>query len=137
MFVASQLQKMATKRKAVVPPRLYERGGDRGEREEGRLTPLNEVIPERGFQDAEFIPNLPNQLVLELIWPKICKNAKQNCQSPFKEALKMRSLSKFWLTFVDQSDAMLDLHCSCILKRSFAQRAAASGSGGLVWSCND
>jgi hypothetical protein len=64
---------MAIKRKAILPARMYERGWGGGERVEGQLKTLNEAIPERGFEDAEFIPNLPNRFVVEFIWPKICK----------------------------------------------------------------
>jgi hypothetical protein len=87
------------------------------------LTPLNEDIPERGFKDVEFILNLPNRLIVELIWPNIIKGEEKNSQVPIKEALKMRFLSIFWLTI----DVILDMHCSYILKRSAAQRAAAPG----------
>ena len=77
MHVESQLQKMARKRKVILPPKLNGRKTwDEGEREEGLLTPLNDKIPVRGFEDAEFIPKLPNPLVMELIWPRICQNSK-------------------------------------------------------------
>jgi hypothetical protein len=108
---------MATKRKAIFPKRLYERGwSGRKSDEEVRLKTLNEAILESGFEDAKFIPNMPNCLVVELIWSKICKDQKEDCQLYFWEALKMRSISKFWLTFVDQTDIVLDLYYSFILK---------------------
>jgi hypothetical protein len=119
---------MATKRKAAFPARLYERGWTGGDPDEAlTLKPLNEAIPERGFQDAEFIPGLPNRLVADLIWPKICKNQDEGRDWNFREALKMRSVSKFWVTFIDQTDVVLDMHCSFILKKSTAERAAAPG----------
>ena len=118
---------MVTKRKAVLLLRLYERGSRGDEWLEGRLIPLNEAIPERGFEDAEFIPNLPNRLVVELIWPKIIKDKDKNSKEPIKEALKMRFVSKFWLRFVDHSDVMLDQNCKFILKCTVAERAAAPG----------
>jgi hypothetical protein len=125
LHIPCPAETMATKRKAVLPLRLYERGLRGDEWLEGRLTPLNEAIPERGFEDAEFIPNLPNRLVVELIWQKIIKGKDKNSQEPIKEALKMRFMSKFWLKFVDHSDVMLNQHCKFILKRTVAERAAA------------
>ena len=118
---------MGTKRKAILPLRLYEQGSRGDEWLEGRLTPLNEAIPERGFEDAEFIPNLPNRLVVELIWPKIIEGEEEDSKEPIKEALKMRFLSKFWLKFVDHSDVMLNQHCKFILKRTASERAIAPG----------
>jgi hypothetical protein len=37
----------------------------------------------------------------------------------------MRFLSKFWIKFVDHTDALLDLHCSLELKGTDAERASA------------
>jgi hypothetical protein len=37
----------------------------------------------------------------------------------------MSFVSKIWLTFVDQSDVLLDMHCSQILKRTDDERAAS------------
>jgi hypothetical protein len=34
----------------------------------------NDTTPERGFEGCELIPNLPNRLVADLIWPKIYAN---------------------------------------------------------------
>jgi hypothetical protein len=65
---------------------------------------------------------------MDHIWPRLFKNDKENSQMLFRQTLKMRSLSKFWLTFVDQSDVMLDLHCSVIMKRMAPERATALGS---------
>jgi hypothetical protein len=76
----------------VLPLRLYERGSCREEWLEGRLTPLNEAIPERGFEDAEFISNLPNRLVVELIWPKIIKGEDKNSQGGVEDALCIKIL---------------------------------------------
>ena len=90
------LQRMATKRKAFFPERQYERGWTGGDPDKAlTLKPLNKAIPERGFEDAEFIPGLPNRLVADLIWPKVCKNKDEGRDWYFKEALKMRSVSKF------------------------------------------
>jgi hypothetical protein len=119
---------MATKRKGVFPERLYKRGWTGGSPDEGRrLKRLTEAIPTRRFEDAEFIPNLPNIVVSELIWPKICKPNEEDPKGHFRQALKMRSVSKFWLAFVDQTDAVLNLHCLFILKKTIAKRAAAPG----------
>jgi hypothetical protein len=117
----------ATKRKAVYPIRLYKRGKGVGNWDEVRLKPLNKAISEQGFKDAEFFPNLPHRLVVELIWPKINKVEERNCQTHIWETLKMCFVSKFWLTFVDQCNVILDLHCSFILKQTTAEKVAAPG----------
>jgi hypothetical protein len=112
------------KRKYICPGRLYERGTlDWAVQPK----PLNEAIPERRFEDSKFIPNLPNWLVLEFIWPKNFKEEKRNSQSHFQQALTMRCLSKFWCTFVDQTNVIVDMHCSFILKKTIAEKAAAPG----------
>jgi hypothetical protein len=117
-------QRVAPKRKYICPGRLYERGTlDWAVRPK----PLNEAIPERRFEDSKFIPNLPNRLVLEFIWPKNFKEEKRNSQSRFQQVLTMRCLSKFWCTFVDQTNVIVDMHYSFILKKTIAEKAAAPG----------
>jgi hypothetical protein len=120
---------MAPKRKGAFPAtRLYDKEWGLGEPHwAAGPKPLNEAIPERGFEDAEFLPNLPNQLFVEYIWPKICKPEEDNKQSHFWQALTMRNLSKFWCTFVEQTDVIVDMHCSFILKKTAVEKAAASG----------
>ena len=115
---------MPLKRRYFSPGRLYERGISDWV---VRPKPLNEAIPERGFEGVEFIPNLPNQMVVELIWPRISKIEEGNTESHFRQALTMRCLSKFWCTFVDQTDVIVNIHCSFILKKIDAEKVAAPG----------
>jgi hypothetical protein len=68
-----------------------------------------DTIPECGFEGAELIPNLSNQLVADLIWPKIYTEKGNGHKIQYEEVLKMHHLSKFWIKFVDHTNALLHL----------------------------
>lgn len=62
-----------------------------------------DFIPEEGFQGEELIPQIPNIIVAEVVWPRICEG---NHLNQVQEMLKLRLVSKFWCAFVDCTDLM-------------------------------
>jgi hypothetical protein len=113
-------QRVAPKRKYICPGRLYKRGTlDWAVRPK----PLNEAIPERGFEDSEFIPNLPNRLVVEFIWPKIFKEEKRNSQ-----LIHMPGLELFEFTTTSSASQLIN-HCNVRQKGESGGRIVCPLSG--------
>jgi hypothetical protein len=53
------------------------------------------------------------------------------CIAQVAEALNMQFVSKFWLTFVDHTDVMVDQQCSLLTKYTGKDRANAPGNWRL------
>jgi hypothetical protein len=51
---------------------------------------------------TELLPPLPNEIVLDLLWPRLFIGLER--EDKVKLMLKMRHVSKLWLTLVDDSD---------------------------------
>lgn len=73
-----------------------------------RLNARIDFIPEYGyrgqnFKGKELIPLLPNDIVAEGVWLRICEG---NDNEQVQNMLNMRLVSKFWCAFMDSTEFM-------------------------------
>jgi hypothetical protein len=73
-----------------------------------RNPPRNLAPMQLGVADPkEFLPALPNELVVDKIWPLFFFDCDDRLRA-VRQMLHMRLVSKFWLRFVDDTQEMLD-----------------------------